>query len=153
MSTRDLTSDEIEKVANQAIPDIIKELVMVKNTYTSLYDKSKIPTDLKVKIACIDKLSKIWNFEMSKLETKLKYQSLKTSDYNDTISGKKFNEEPSTPNNKEDSDGDSVSDVDYDEFMQDDVQRTLDASIIELDIARSSKGFRLQRKPVFVIDE
>ena len=150
----DMSPDEIDTIINKNVPSLIQDLLKLRNTFNGQKNK-ELPKELKMSMFHIGKISKIWELRKDQivretLETKKQSVILEATEQTNKKTNKPTNKSRSNSGNDSDSDG-SVSDVDYDQDHQDKINQLLKRCEMESSLAKSSKGFTIERKPAYVI--
>lgn len=139
----DITDEEINTIMNDNISSFITDLMKLKNTFSKNNSK-EIPMDLKMSIFHVGKLWKMWKFRKDQIQNQME-QINKQNKEEEKKSSVKDDEDAN------DSDSESISDVDYDSDHQKEINKLLALSELESSLARSNKGFTIESKPEYVI--
>jgi len=142
----DISPEEIDRIINKNIPSLVQDLLKLRNTFKN-QNNNELSKELKMRISHIGKICKIWELRKDQIQRetlniKERPVILETPK---PMAKKKLDSE-----NDSDSDG-SISDVDYDTEHQEKINQLLKRCEIESSLARSTKGFTIERKPAYVI--
>ena len=143
----DISPEEIDTIISKNIPSLIQDLMKLRNTFNK-YPGKELPKDLKMSIFHIGKIHKIWELRKDQINKEMQ-ENTKPPEILETK--KPLETKKSDSGNDSDSDG-SVSDIDYDQEHQDKINQLLKRCEMESSLARSSKGFTIERKPAYVIE-
>ncbi len=150
-----ITREEADILADEKIPQFITYLIKLKQNYMIHKTSEQIPPELMREMDYTKRLIRIWDFRLNnvnnnqQITTQVNHQVNQPNIQQSNQSNQLNNDDT----NSDDSSTSSISDVEYVDYQQDKIEKLLKLGSIELEYAKSSKGFHIKSSPIYSVSE